>query len=674
MIIKKKTVNKKSIKRLTKKERLELKLLEKKEKAENYQYFNLINGYIPSLNVIINNLNDYLIMIQVNNFNSLIYIIENMHKLKIKELEIFNHKGFHFLSLKFDVNKNKNGNIIKYDYIVKFIKDIEWRKDEFRILRLPEILIMLKEKVYRNNELNVKVDEKTGKNVLYINDKKIRDIIINDKHDKNDFQKNILGKNVKIENDYITFNNDSNVKNQVLGLQMYPSFLYSGFLTELNHIENVETCTYIKYIDIKKCINNINKKKIISFQENSLKDYMQENLDKGVNMYNTTFFIHISGNDEEIKKTREIISKISFKYHILLNDYVKQQKRAFTSFLPLMNNRIKCFRAITDYYGILPFNENIIKYFKNGLLYGKELFSNNDFTFNRFYSGVVLSSDNSFKEYFMDTEMQDFYNRHKKSIYKINFKDTSRLKSVDLIKVFKDYNLKEVNEIYNINDEQLFILAKVYIYLCLSRYKDTIVIEKNDKLALDDIFNKLENKIKQDGEKPDFKNKIYRIFNYLERNNQKLYGKIIKEYYNPNEEINNLMKGIFELFNNAKNYTNGGIKKYIYVYESQEITDCLDIIFKYIFNNNFENVFLFSSSNDFVLLNNEFVCNEMFKAKYINMFELSNNDISKVNRYLQLPDEDVVHLNNKNYIAGILYTDMCEFNYYINKGVDADSI
>ena len=186
------------------------------------------------------------------------------------------------------------------------------------------------------------------------------------------------------------------------------------------------------------------------------------------------------------------------------------------------------------------------------------------------------------------------------------------------------------------------------------------------KELLDSIFNKLEEKIKIDTEKTDFVSRVNRIFSYLQKNNAKLYNKIIKEYNNPNAEINSLMKAVFEIVRNAIPYTNS-IDKYIYIYESQEIVDALDILYKYIFGGKFENVFLFSSSNDFVILNNEYVSSELFKAKYINMIEISNNDVAKVRKYLDLPNEDIAHLNNKKFITGILYTDTCEFNYYTEK-------
>ena len=474
---KSKSINKKQIKNslfvknFNIKDIKQKKEIEKKENLENCKFFNLIKGYVPSLNIIINDLNDYIIMIQVYNFESLKYIIDNMQKLKIKELQIFNHKGYHYLSIKFDVKVSKKGNV-KFDYIKKFIKDFEWRKNEFRILRLPEIMVMVKEKVYRDGEINYK--DINGRKVLYVNDIKLRDIIKNDTKSKELFQKNILAKNVKITDEYITFNNDENIKNQVLGLQMYPSFLYKGYLTELNNVKNVETCTYIKTINIDKCLDSINNKQFISNQENIIENYLQKNKENSIKMFNTTFYIHIFGTDEEIKKTKEIITKLSYKYHIILNDLIKQQRRGYVAFLPLMNNKIKSYRAVVDYDGILPFNENIIRYFRNGKYYGKELITNNDLFFNRFFSGVILSSDNSIKENFMEEEAQDLYSKYKKNIYKLSFKETDRLDTIDLIKTFVNFDYADVLKKYNLDDNKMYIIFKMYLYICLSQYKDNI--------------------------------------------------------------------------------------------------------------------------------------------------------------------------------------------------------
>ena len=673
---KSKSINKKQIKNslfvknFNIKDIKQKKEIEKKENLENCKFFNLIKGYVPSLNIIINDLNDYIIMIQVYNFESLKYIIDNMQKLKIKELQIFNHKGYHYLSIKFDVKVSKKGNV-KFDYIKKFIKDFEWRKNEFRILRLPEIMVMVKEKVYRDGEINYK--DINGRKVLYVNDIKLRDIIKNDTKSKELFQKNILAKNVKITDEYITFNNDENIKNQVLGLQMYPSFLYKGYLTELNNVKNVETCTYIKTINIDKCLDSINNKQFISNQENIIENYLQKNKENSIKMFNTTFYIHIFGTDEEIKKTKEIITKLSYKYHIILNDLIKQQRRGYVAFLPLMNNKIKSYRAVVDYDGILPFNENIIRYFRNGKYYGKELITNNDLFFNRFFSGVILSSDNSIKENFMEEEAQDLYSKYKKNIYKLSFKETDRLDTIDLIKTFVNFDYADVLKKYNLDDNKMYIIFKMYLYICLSQYKDNIQIDINDKTYLDNVFNKLDEKIESDNENVDFKNKANRVLTYLNKNNVKLYNKINKEYQNPNSDICNYMKVIFEIFKNCIPYQNK-LEKFIYVYEIQEITDSLDILFNYIFSNIFGNVFLFSSSNDFQLLNNQYVSEEMFKAKYINILEIDNNDISKIKNYLKLPNEDIIHLNNKKYITGVLYTNICEFNYYLEKGDNTDSI
>lgn len=152
-----------------------------------------------------------------------------------------------------------------------------------------------------------------------------------------------------------------------------------------------------------------------------------------------------------------------------------------------------------------------------------------------------------------------------------------------------------------------------------------------------------------------------------------MFNKINKEFKEPNTNIKKYMKVIFEIFKNCVQYKDK-IIKFIYIYEIQEISDCLDILFKYIFSNSFENIFLFTSSNDYQILSKECVSKEMFKAKYINILNVNNNDISKIKNYLDLPNEDIVHLNNKKYITGLLYTNMCEFNYYIDKGDNTDSI
>ena len=664
-MIKKKTIKKKVNKpvkkvkpKLTKQEILEIKQKEKKEKEENYLFFNKINGYIPSLNVIINEKNEYILIVKILDFDAMKYLIDRMENLHINEIQIFNYKLYHYLSIAFTkdtLGKDKKGNV-KYDKITKFIKDFEWRSDEFNILRLPQIFSLLKDKIYRIND----IDENN-----YIDNKKLRTYIINDKNNKHSFQTQIQARlvNINKEKNYITFNGDDSVKHRVLGFQMYPSFLFNGYLSELNYIKNVETCTYIKPINKEKCINAINNKKQISYQDLNLRTILKE-CDK---LYNTCFFIHIYGDSETLEYTYNVVNKISNKYHVIINDFINQQKDSFKAFLPLMNNTIKCYRAISDISGILPYNPDIVKFFKNGLLYGKELITDNDFTYNRINSGVLLSSNENTKEMFLSKELMDFTNRFNKTFYKVDFNDSKKYPDVNFDKYFikLDFDKQDLVNL-QINEEKLYVLFKIYCYLCLSYYRDNIQIDKNDKETLDSVFYKLKEKIKETGEIVNYKDKVNRIKSFLQKNNKKLYDKINKEFINPDKEIVGFMKCFFKIMEYAGDYDKI-FKNVCYVYNIDKVIDALDILFRYIFKNKFNTIFLFTSNNDFLVLNNDYVATEMMKAKYINIIDVQNNVITKVKRFLELPDDDIVHLNNKNYIAGMLYTDVCEFNYYIEK-------
>lgn len=660
--------------------------IKKQEQKELFNGFNRIIGYIPTFNIIINEFNDYIAMVQCKSFNSANNLINNMQKYSIKEVQIFTHKKNIYCSIRYE---NNFKNVVKKDkYIDTNLKneleqikisldEISKNNEEFRIVKLVEMFNIIREKVFRED---------------VVDNEELKNIIFSKRRTKIDFQNKINAKKVNINNDYIIFNYDKNNENnniyhKVLGLQLYPSYLYEGYLSEINYVKGVQTCTYIQYIDREKIKEKL--KNVTNGELKIIKDYIE----KVNNLYLTCFFIHIYGKKEEVEKTKDIILKISNKYNIHLNEFNKQQKRAYDAFLPLMNNKIKCYRQIDDISGIFPQNDEIIKYFKNGLLYGKELNAGSEFYFNRIENGIVLSSNNASKSDFLYNE-KNFLRKKGIEIVNVSFKlDKLNYYAKD-IDFYKSFQSKEFDN-YNLNDYQIYIIFKCWLFLCLSQYKDKNYIELNDKETLNNIFEKIEklfmynNNDKLDNidsilESMKTKNIIYkntdkgvgfidRVLNYIKENNKKLYDHIIEKYNKPTNDLKLIIAGIYKLIETTStNYERKNA--YMYIPHIEEIVFCLNVLFDYFFSYKFNNKYMFYSYNDFLLLNDDMIAKNIFKSNYINIIDISSSDLVKINNYVYLSNNDIAHLNNKTYIAGRLITNVCEFNYYNEKVYKGEEI
>lgn len=609
------------------------------KKKNYYTGFNIINGYIPKYNLMINELNNYIAIIEVLNFRSLKYLATNMEEFNVKEIQIFSHNSKTFATLKFIKLDKKNNNITVFH---NSLKEISLRNTEFRVLDLYEIYKIVREKVFLDNDL---------KNF------EIKKILFNSKNSKQEFQNNIYAKSVKIDNDYILFNSNNDVYHQVIGLQMYPSFLFKGYLTEISQLSNVETCTYIKNIDIEQVRKNVK-----TYGQDMI---LNDHINKVKRIYNTCFYIHIFGDKETIKKTKEIIIELSEKYHVLINEFIKQQQRAYCAFLPFMNNKIKCYRAIEDIDGILPYNKDFLSEFDCNMFYGYEKITDRKFYYDRKNNGIVLSSNNETKKMFIQNEKNYCIVDLQKECITIDF---NKNKKNDLsFSAIINYFIYE-KSCKELNDYSLYLLFKMYCYLCLGNYRENRIIDKNDYEILASVFLKLEEKIDKDI--INFIDTKNRFLNYLDKNNNKIYKKIMKTYDRPSEKIIYHIDMIFYILKLIKDKYNS----YVYINNIQEITNCLHILLRIINDNKDLNKILLSSENDYTLLNNDYISNELFKLDYINIIDIKSNDLVKINYYLDLSDTDINYLNNKTNITGMLLTDKCEYSYYLEKDDEDESI
>ena len=120
------------------------------KKKNYYTGFNIINGYIPKYNLMINELNNYIAIIEVLNFRSLKYLATNMEEFNVKEIQIFSHNSKTFATLKFIKLDKKNNNISVFH---NSLKEISLRNTEFRVLDLYEIYRIAREKVFLENDM-----------------------------------------------------------------------------------------------------------------------------------------------------------------------------------------------------------------------------------------------------------------------------------------------------------------------------------------------------------------------------------------------------------------------------------------------------------------------------------------------------------------------------------------
>lgn len=639
-----KSLNKTKLNKIKKQKKVKRKnvlKISKSEKKEIFNSFNLIKGIVPKYNVIINEFNDHIIMFRCKNFLSLKYIISNMEMFGFKEIEIFVYEKKYYITAKFNSEYLNEKN--KDKSFKNVILELKIRKDEFEVLDLYEIFDLVRKKVYRNDIFR-KIDYKK----LY-----------NYKNYKELLQNKILAKNVSIKKEYICFNFDEKkvneqIKHQIIGLQMYPSVLYDGFLSEINHLDDIETTTYIKTINLERVKQNINSKR-----NEIISNYIVD-LDR---LYNTCFYIHIWGTENEIENKKKTVIEIANKYHVILNEYFMQQKRAFCAFLPLMNNNIKSYRAIPKIDGILPFNEDIIKNFNSKMKYGIELLSKKELYFNRNSSGIILSSNRESKRRFIQNERNHIVVDLKLKYFVIDFDEISEN--------VNDYKTIYNNTNINLSNFDRYNILKMYCMLCLGAYRENNTIEKNEKEDIFDTFDKIANKLKiyESNTEYDYMKIKELLFLAIEKN--KILTKKLNKYIDmPNEKIRNQINTIIKIYRSF--YEDNNEKKYIYIYNIQYVINCLDLLCKEIFNRKSNNLYLLSSYNDFLLFNNIDVSNEIFKAPYINILDIKPNDLLHINSYLNLSNKDLIHLRNKSNITGTLYTDICEFNYFIKKDIEED--
>lgn len=676
----KKVNNKKPVKKVSKDSKRKQTLYSKQELRQLYTGFNQINGYVPEYNLIINELNDYIAIIECIDYNAVFKLIDNLNKYCIKEIELFSHNSHVYCSLRFtnsykNIVKNKhNGKSItikqeeELGRINDILKTLGRNDTEYVILSIKEILKIATEKVFKS---------------IDISSEELRNIIFNKKHQKIDVQNLLKAQKVNIENDLICFNYDKNENNKIyhkiLGLQLYPSYLYEGYLSEINNLKAVETCTYIRNVDKQKIHNNL--KEVKTGQLLILKKYI-DSVDK---LYLTCFFIHIYGSIDEIKDSKDKVFKISNKYNVHLNEFNKQQKRAYDAFLPFMNNKIKCYRQIDNINGIMPQNDNLIYYFNTKFCFGKELNSDTDLCFKRKENGVLLSSNKDTKDKLINKEKKFLIVDREIPIQTYNFcLSNLEKKYADKLDIYKNIITNNYDSL-GLDDYQKYLLFKAYMNLCLAYYRNgNGYVDRNDKEDLNITFNKFEKLFlfKDDIEIKNYNEIINslntqidnsfvdRINSYIKNNNNKLFLRIYNVYNNPTKEMKLLLAGIYSLFVSV----NDKKMNYIFVSNIEEIACCLDIIFYYFSTFRFNNTYMFYSDNDFVLLNNEYICKYMFNLKFINIIDIISSDLSKVANYLYLSNSDITHLNNKKYIAGRLLTNICEFNYYIEKENIKDEI
>lgn len=607
--------------------------ISKQEKKENYVYFNVIKGVILKLNIIKNEFDDYILVLKCLSYKSLKYMISNMSEFQFKEIQIFVKNKEYYASLKFDKKYVKENQNKKFK---NTIKELELRKTEFKVLNIYEIISLLREKVYRNDTLkNAEIRKffkiKNGLELL---------------------QNKLFAKKVLIKNDFIYFNyekiENNDTKHKIIGLQMYPSYLYEGFLTEINHLDDIETTTYIRTVNLDKVKENLKQK------ENHIIDEYISSLDR---LYNTCFYIHLWGTEEEINAKKKVVLDIANKYHVIINEFFMQQKRAFCAFLPLMNNNIKCYRAISNINGILPYNEDLIKVFKCNMKYGTELLSNKTLYYNRDCNGIVLSSEKESKRRFIQNE---------KNYIAVDLRLV--FKTIDFAGNDNDSNNFKIlfnSKSQELTDEDLYKIFKMYCLLCIGAYRDNRTVDVGDKELL---FDKID-KIQERKSEYNYQEIKEILFSQLEKN-RLLYNKINKYIDAPTDDIKRSINNIISIYKSFYNEN----KEYIYIYNIQEIIHCLSILLKDIFERETKSIYLLSSYNDFQLYNNVEVANIIFKAPYINIIDIKPNDLVIINNYLNLPNSDLVHLRDKRNITGSLYTNICEFNYFIERNEEEDDL
>ena len=178
----------------------------------------------------------------------------------------------------------------------------------------------------------------------------------------------------------------------------YPSKTYAAFTTELLNISDKITISlHITHVDTELCLEGLKfADDIREKRKETMRAFLSEADKNGTKLYQTACLVNISGNGDETERIFKSVIDFCKRYLTDFSQLDFQQKEAFISTLPLLQNQISYNTVLTEnnVLGLCPWSK--LKERQNGAIYGEDTLIGK-VMYNRFIeddseSGCILSS------------------------------------------------------------------------------------------------------------------------------------------------------------------------------------------------------------------------------------------------------------------------------------------
>jgi len=180
-------------------------------------------------------------------------------------------------------------------------------------------------------------------------------------------------------------------------LMGYPSKLFGAFATELLGIaDNLVLIVYAEEVDSRRCLDGVNLSgDIRPARKSAMKGFLEETIKNKAHIYNTCALVAIDGLSGEVEETFLAVKSFCEKYLLSVSELDYQQADAWRSVLPLLKNRIRYHRVLTEdnLKALFPWSE--LKQCKRTVCYGTDVVSGQVFYDRRIHgeNGFILASE-----------------------------------------------------------------------------------------------------------------------------------------------------------------------------------------------------------------------------------------------------------------------------------------
>jgi len=177
----------------------------------------------------------------------------------------------------------------------------------------------------------------------------------------------------------------------------YPSKLFPAFVTELLALsERITVSVHATKVDPRLCLTGIDlAKDIRAARKESMRHFLLDAEQELRQIYSVSVLITMAGLPGEVERTYDLVAKTCKKYLTGISELNYQQKEAFLSTLPLLDNKIQYNVTMTDDNVLALFPWSELKDRQRSICYGSDIFHKKA-VYDRFVdgeSGFILSTN-----------------------------------------------------------------------------------------------------------------------------------------------------------------------------------------------------------------------------------------------------------------------------------------